>query len=77
MTYRKSKYIEEAISQKIKKKDVYQTDTHKIYNLIVGQINKRLQEKAELDATWKEVKTGRDPIGYPMISKKLYFSNQC
>ena len=49
---------------------------HKIYNLIVGQTNEQLQEKAESDATFQAVKTDQDPIGYLMILKKICFSNQ-
>ena len=37
MTYLKNKNIYESIRQKLRKKDVYKSDTHKIYNLIVGQ----------------------------------------
>ena len=36
MTYLKKKNIDEAIRQKLRKKDVYKLDMHKIYNLIVG-----------------------------------------
>ena len=39
MTYLKKKNIYEAIRQKLRKKDVYETNMHKIYNLIVGQKN--------------------------------------
>ena len=46
MNYLKKKSIGEAISQKLGKKDVYKTYMHKIYNLIVCQTNKHLQEKA-------------------------------
>ena len=49
---------------------------HKIYNLIVGQKNEQLQEKAESDATFQEVKTDQYPIGYPMILKRICFSNE-
>ena len=49
---------------------------HKIYNLIVGQTNEELQEKAASDATFQAVNTDRDPIGYLMILKKICFSNQ-
>ena len=49
---------------------------HKIYNLIVGQRNEQLQEKAASDATFQMVKTDRDPKGYLMILKKICFSNQ-
>ena len=49
---------------------------HKIYNLIVGQTNEQLQEKAVSDATFQGVKTDRDPIGYLMILKKIYLLNQ-
>ena len=49
---------------------------NKIYNLIVGQTNEQLQEKAESDATFQAVKTDRDPIGYLMILKRICFSNQ-
>ena len=39
MTYLEKKNINEAIRQKLRKKDVYESDMHKIYNLIVGQTN--------------------------------------
>ena len=43
MTYLKKKRNNEAIRQKLRKKDVYETDMKKIYNLIVVQTNKKLQ----------------------------------
>ena len=49
---------------------------HKIYNIIVVQTNEQLQEKAESDATFQAVNTDRDPIGYLMILKRIWFSNQ-
>ena len=49
---------------------------HKIYNIIVGQTNRQLQEKAESDAPLQEIKIGRYPIGYPIIPKKLCLSNK-
>ena len=49
---------------------------HKIYNMIVGQTNKQLQEKAASDATFQAVKTDQYPIGYLMILKRICFSNQ-
>ena len=39
MTYLEKKNIDEAIRQNLRKKDVYESDMHKIYNLIVGQTN--------------------------------------
>ena len=63
--------VNEAIRQKLRKKDVYESDMHNIYNLIVGQKNEQLQEKAASDATLQAVKTDRDPIGYLMILKRL------
>ena len=76
MTHLKKKNIDESICQKSRKKDVYESDMHKIYNLIVGKTNEQLQEKAASDATFQSVKTDRDPIGYLMILKKICFSNQ-
>ena len=76
MTYLKKKNIDEAIRQRLRKKDVYESDMHKIYNLIVGQTNEQLQEKAASDATSQVVKTDRDPIGYLMILKRICFSNK-
>ena len=73
MTYIENNNIDKAIYQKLRKKDVYETDMHKIYNLIVGQKNKQLQEKYSLDATFQAVKTGQYPIGCMMILKKLCF----
>ena len=75
MTYLKRKNINEAIFQKLMNKDVYESDMHKIYNLIVGQTNKQLQDKAASDATFQAVNTDRDPIGYLMILKRIFFSN--
>ena len=49
---------------------------HKIYNMIVGQTNEQLQEKAASDATFQAVKTDQYPIGYLMILKRICFSNQ-
>ena len=46
MTYLKNKNIDKAIRQKLSKKDIYETDMHKIYNIIVGQTNNQLKEKA-------------------------------
>ena len=46
MTYLKKKTIDKAIRQKIGNKDVYKTDMHKIYNLILGKKNEQLQKKA-------------------------------
>ena len=75
MTYLGEKNTNEAIRQKLRKKDVYKSDMHKIYNLIVGKTNKQLQEKAASDATFQAVKTDQDPIGYLMILNRLCFSN--
>ena len=57
MTYLDKKNINEAIRQKLRKKDVYESDMHKIYNLIVGQTNEQLKEKAASDVTFQVVKT--------------------
>ena len=46
MTYLEKKNIDEAFHQKLRKKDVYKSDMHKIYNLIVGQKNEQLQVKS-------------------------------
>ena len=40
MTYLGKENIDEAIRQKLRKKDVYETDTNNIYNLIVAQTNR-------------------------------------
>ena len=42
MTYLINKSIEESIHLKMRKKDVYETDMHKIYKIIVGKINDQL-----------------------------------
>ena len=46
MTYLEKNNINESICQKLRKKDFYKSYMHKIYNLIVGQNNEQLQEKA-------------------------------
>ena len=76
MTYLKEKNIDEAICQNLRKKDVQQSDMHKIYNIIVGQTNEQLQDKAASDSTFQAVKTDQDPIGYLMILKSIWLSNQ-
>ena len=48
----------------------------KIYNLILGQTNKQLKEKAALYATFQEFKTDQDPIVNMMILNIICFSNQ-
>ena len=68
--------IDEAIHQNLRKKDVYESDMQKIYNLIMGQRNEQLQEKKVSDATFHAVKTYRDPTGYMMILKRICFSNK-
>ena len=65
------KNIAKAIHQTLRKKDVYETDMHKIYNIILGQTNEQLQENAALESTSKVVKIGQDPIGYVMILRNL------
>ena len=62
-TYSKKDNIDKYIRQKLRKKGAYKTDMHKIYNIIVGQKNKQLQEKASSDATFQLVNTGQKPLG--------------
>ena len=76
MTYPKNKNIDKAIRHKLRKKDVYETDMHKIYNCIVGKTDEKLQNKAESDTTLQAFNTGRYHIGYFIILKKLWFSKQ-
>ena len=52
MTYPEKKKINEAIRQNMRNKNVYKSDTHTIYNIIVRQTNEKLQEKVALDATF-------------------------
>ena len=58
MTYTRKKNIDEAIRQKLSNKDVYETYMHNIYNIIVGQKNEKLQEKAARDASFQGFKSG-------------------
>ena len=39
MTYLEKNNIDRAIRQTLRNKDVYKSDMHKIYNIIVGQTN--------------------------------------
>ena len=52
MTYLEKNNTDEAIRQKLRKKYVYKSDIHKIYNLVVGQTNEQLQENSASDATF-------------------------
>ena len=71
MTYLENKNIDDTIHQKLRKKDVFETDMKKIYNIIVVQTNMKLLEKEATDATFQAVKAGQYHIVYLMISKKL------
>ena len=71
MTYLKNNNIYDAIRQKLRNKDVYETDMHKVFNIIVIQTNKQLQEKESSDDTFHVVKTVRYPVGYLMILNKI------
>ena len=46
MNYLDKNNIDVAIRQTLRKKHVYESDMQRIYNLIVGQTNEQLQEKA-------------------------------
>ena len=76
ITYLDKNNLNEAIRQKLRKKDFYESYMHKIYNLIVGKTNKQLQDKAESEFTFQSFKTELDPIGYLMILKRICFSKQ-
>ena len=67
MNFLEKKNIDESIRQNMRKKDIYKSDMHNIYNLNLVQTNEQLQEKAASDATFKAVKTYQDPIGFLMI----------
>ena len=71
MTYLEKNTIDKAIRQKLRNKGLYKIDMHKIYNLIVGQTNKQLQENVASDAISQAVNTVRYPIGYLMILKNI------
>ena len=76
MTYLKNKNIDEAIHQKLRKKNVYETVTQKICNFIVSQTNEKLHDKVASNATFQAVKAGQDPNGYLSILKNICFSNK-
>ena len=76
MTYLKNNIIGKAIRQKLRKKYLYKTYMHNIYNITVGHTNYKIKKKAVSDATFWAVKTGRDAIGYFIILKKLFFSKK-
>ena len=57
MTYLEKKNIDDVIHQKLRNKNVYETNIHKIYNFIVGQTKEQLQEKAESDTAFLSVNT--------------------
>ena len=56
MTYIKKKNIDEAIHKKLRKRDEYDTNMQKIYNIVVDHTNEQLQYKAASDATFQAVK---------------------
>ena len=71
MTYLKKKITDEATFQKLRKKDVYESEMHKIYNIIIGQTNEQLQEKAASDATLQAVNTDQESKVYLVILKRI------
>ena len=73
MTYIYKKISDEVICQNLKKKDVYKSDMHKIYNLIVGQTDEQLQDKTVSDAAFQAVKTDWEPICHLMVFKRICF----
>ena len=71
MTYLEINNIDEAIHQNMRNKDVYESDMQKIYNIILGQTNEQLQEKAASYATFQAIKTERELI-YISVFISLY-----
>ena len=63
MNYLENKNIDEVTRQKLRKKDVYENEMHKIYNILVYQKNDQLHDNSASEATFQVVKTGRYPIG--------------
>ena len=76
MTHIEKKNTNEAIHQKLRNKYEYETNMHKIYNIIVVQTHHQLQEKAASYATLQMVKTSQKSIGYLKILDNLCFHNQ-
>ena len=50
-TYLKNNNIDKTIRQKLRKKDMYETEMYNINNLIVGKKNEQLQERVASEAT--------------------------
>ena len=73
MTHLEKNNIDEVTCQKLRKKYVYENDMQKIYNILVYQTNDQLHDNSASEATLQVVKTGRYPIGYLMIPKKILF----
>ena len=61
--YLKMNNIDKDIHKELRKKDVYETDRHNIYNLIVSPLKSQLQQKEASEATFQVVKLVRYPIG--------------
>ena len=73
MAHHKNKSIDKSFCQKLRKKDVYKTDMHKTYNLILDQKKEQLHNNEAKDATFQAVKTGWYPIGHLVILKNICF----
>ena len=58
MTNLEKKNTNELIRHKLRMEDVYETDIHNIYNLIVVQTNDQLQEKVSPKPTLQAINTG-------------------
>ena len=62
-TYPKEKNIDEAIHQKLRNKDVYETDMHKIYNIIVGKKNEHFRRRRHLMPPYMCSSQAETPLG--------------
>ena len=62
MTYLENNNIDEDIRQKLRKKDMYGTEMHNIYNIIMDNKNDKLKYKVASDSTFQLVKSDQDPI---------------
>ena len=63
MNYLKKKNNGKDTHQKLRNKYLYETNMHKIYNIIVGQTDEQIQDKTVFDDILQVIKTGQYLIG--------------
>ena len=63
ITYLNNNNIDEAIFQKLKKKAMYETEIHKIYNIVVGHKMSNYRRRQYWDPPSRRSRQSNTPLG--------------